>query len=165
MVLDVHDGKAMVMSLYALDAKPSNELSENVTWETCSLRAWLNSEFIDSAFSEEEQERINVTAVRADRNPDESTSPGNPTNDRVYLLSIEEALRYFRSDSELACVSTAYTMSKGAGYWANYWLRTPGTNLQHASAIETGGWVSYGGQYVEWGRYCVRPVMWIDIDQ
>ncbi|MBO7504121.1 MAG: hypothetical protein J6U38_07110 [Clostridia bacterium] len=164
-VLDVHDGKAMVMSLYALDAKPYNELSENVTWETCSLRAWLNSEFIDSAFSEEEQERINLTAVRADRNPGESTSPGNPTNDRVYLLSIEEALRYFRSDSELACVSTAYTMSKGAGYWANYWLRTPGTNLQHASAIETGGWVSYGGQYVEWGRYCVRPVMWIDIDQ
>ena len=106
-----------------------------------------------------------MTAVRADRNPGESTSPGNPTNDRVYLLSIEEALRYFRSESELACVSTAYTMSKGAGYLANYWLRTPGTNLQHASAIETGGWVSYGGQYVEWGRYCVRPVMWIDIDQ
>ena len=162
-VLDVHDGKAMVISLYALDAKPYNELSGKVTWETCSLRAWLNSEFIDTAFSEYEQERINVTAVRADRNPYNSISPGNPTNDRVYLLSAEEALRYFRKERERVCVSTAYTMSKGAGHWANYWLRTPGENLKHASIIETSGSVYSSGPYVELEFYCVRPVMWIDI--
>ena len=47
LVLEVKDGKALVISKYALDCKPYNTSSTNVTWETCSLRNWLNNDFIN----------------------------------------------------------------------------------------------------------------------
>lgn len=55
LVLEVKDGKALVISKYALDCKPYNTSSTNVTWETCSLRNWLNNDFINSAFSATEK--------------------------------------------------------------------------------------------------------------
>lgn len=49
MVLDRDGSKALLLSRYGLDAQPYNtELSE-VTWETCSLRSWLNNNFRNTA--------------------------------------------------------------------------------------------------------------------
>ncbi|MBP3696995.1 MAG: hypothetical protein J6J45_05560, partial [Clostridia bacterium] len=42
LVLDKQDGKVLVISKYALDAKPYNDEYVDVTWETCTLRSWLN---------------------------------------------------------------------------------------------------------------------------
>ena len=74
LVLEVKDGKALVISKYALDCKPYNTSSTNVTWETCSLRNWLNNDFINSAFSATEKTMIPSVKVSADKNPDYSTS-------------------------------------------------------------------------------------------
>lgn len=46
---------AYVIADQVLDAKPYNEERTDVTWETCSLRKWLNGEFYNNAFTAEEQ--------------------------------------------------------------------------------------------------------------
>ena len=63
LVLEVQNGKALLLSSLGLDVKPYHAVEENVTWETCSLREWLNNEFLNTAFSPEEQVRIHETEV------------------------------------------------------------------------------------------------------
>ena len=99
LVLEVKDGKALVISKYALDCKPYNTSSTNVTWETCSLRNWLNNDFINSAFSATEKTMIPSVKVSADKNPDYSTSSGKATQDRLFLLSVKEMNKYLSSNS------------------------------------------------------------------
>lgn len=43
LVLEKKDNKSLIISKYALDCQPYNERKENVTWETCTLRKWLNN--------------------------------------------------------------------------------------------------------------------------
>ena len=50
--------RILVISKYALDAKPYNTNWVRRTWEGCSLRKWLNGEFYSRAFSPAEPERI-----------------------------------------------------------------------------------------------------------
>ena len=51
LVLDVQEDRALLISKYLLDCKPYNTTDDHVTWETCTLRKWLNDEFINTAFS------------------------------------------------------------------------------------------------------------------
>ena len=69
-----------------------------VTWEECSIRAWLNDVFI-SSFDSSVVEKICETCVKNDDNPEYGTDGGRDTVDKVFLLSIEEAQRYFESDT------------------------------------------------------------------
>ena len=118
LVLAKEGDNALVISRYALDCQPFNTSYTDVTWETCSLRKWLNETFISTAFSSDKQKMIKSTTVTADKNPSYSTSPGNDTNDKVFLLSITEAKKHFSSDSARQCQGTAYCYAQGA-YKAN----------------------------------------------
>ena len=53
-VLDVQDGKALLLSKYVLDAKPYYTEGTDITWETCTLRTWLNNYFLNNASSQEQ---------------------------------------------------------------------------------------------------------------
>ena len=57
------DGTLVLVSKYALDVKPYNENRTDVTWETSTLRKWLNEDFYNAAFSAIEQGRILTTHV------------------------------------------------------------------------------------------------------
>nr|MCR5341287.1 DUF6273 domain-containing protein [Saccharofermentans sp.] len=85
-VLAREGNKVLVLSRYALACKPYNNKKADVTWETCSLRKWLNEDFFESAFDEEDKSCIVKTNVTADKNPEYETSQGNPTTDNVFLL-------------------------------------------------------------------------------
>ena len=61
-VLDVRSGKALLISKYALDCRKYNINYTKVTWETCDLRKWLNHDFFESAFSENERSMILTSA-------------------------------------------------------------------------------------------------------
>jgi len=41
-VFDIDGNNALLVSEYGLDAKPYNSENTDVTWENCTLRAWLN---------------------------------------------------------------------------------------------------------------------------
>ena len=53
-------------------------------WETCTLRKWLNSDFLNSVFTEDEKTKINTVLVSADKNPEFNSDPGSDTQDKVF---------------------------------------------------------------------------------
>ena len=170
-ILAKDDNKMLVISDKAIDCKPYNTSSANITWETCSLRNWLNNDFINSAFSATEKTMISSVKVSADKNPDYDTDAGNDTEDKVFLLSIEEANRYFKYDSERQCVSTEYAKANGAYTYeidgasnCFWWLRSQGGySNKSASVVNSDGTVSKYGNAVDDNRDCVRPAMWISL--
>lgn len=113
LVLDIKDDKALLISKYGLDCKPYNETKTRTTWETSDIRSWLNSDFINSAFTTDEDDMIPTITVFADPNPVYDTDPGNETQDKVFLLSIDEANKYFDSDTERECKPTEYALVNG----------------------------------------------------
>ena len=185
-VLEAEDEKALLISKYALDSVPYHTEDTGITWENCSLRAWLNSDFIGTAFTPEEQNAILVTDVDNGLLQCFSgwpTSGGNNTRDRIFLLSCAEAFRYFNvrhttkegADQNVAArVSpTAYAVSKGA-WFADYsktaeggdsgmwWLRSPGSFDREAAIVYHDG--SLSSYYASGESFCVRPAFWISLE-
>ena len=160
--------KILVISKEALDCKPYNTSDTDVTWETCTLRKWLNNDFINAAFSADERTMIPTVTVSADKNPDYSTNPGNATQDQVFLLSITEVNKYFSSDSARQCKPTDYAVANGAWESDNgncwWWLRSPGDDQADAADVTVAGVVYEYGHYVGIDTDAVRPALWIDLN-
>ena len=114
LVLAKEDNRVLVISKYALDSQLYNAEWTSVTWETCTLRTWLNETFLSNAFNPTEQSKIQATNVTADKNPWTNTDAGNDTLDKVFLLSFKEADKYFNSDTERRCAPTSYADVLGA---------------------------------------------------
>ena len=174
LVLTKENNKILVVSDKALDCKPYNQSRDYVTWETCSLRNWLNNDFINAAFTAEKRAMIPTVTVSADMNPEYNTNPGNATKDRVFLLSIVETEKYFTSDEARKCVPTEYAISNGAYTSDSYtkggkvtccwWLRSPGNSQSYAAYVLAGGSVYGYGHRVNNDYTSVRPALWISID-
>ena len=167
-VLTVEDGRALVISRYGLDAKRYNEKKARVTWETCTLRAWLNGEFYSSAFSEAEKEQIQEVRLKNANNPTRGTEGGNDTTDRIFLLSFDEAKQYFADNEARKCRPTTYATNNGARVNKDYggttwWLRSPGSIVINAAGVTTSGSVESGGYFVNDGSGSVRPAFWLDL--
>jgi hypothetical protein len=172
-ILEKQDNKILIISKYALDCQQYNTEKTDVTWETCTLRSWLNSTFIDNAFSEAEQSMIADTKVTADKNPNYSTNPGNDTTDKIFLLSINEVNKYFTTNESRKCVPTAYAIEQGAYTSDSYtsggkatcwwWLRSPGSSQDLASCVYYDGSANDLGGSVGISLVCVRPALWINL--
>ena len=189
------DGKLFLLADQNLDVMPYNEESTSVTWETCTLRSWLNgygttanacgadyvgAGFIGSAFTAAENAAIAVTDVKNPRNPRyPNVDSGAATADKVFLLSIAEAMdttygftnNYFTTNTRVA-TNTAYVASGGTtGEYtsevgeAGYWW------------LRSPGGSSYGAAHVESsGRlmdegitvdsgFAVRPALNVDLEK
>ena len=94
-ILSEEDGRILVISRYILDSQPYNVVDEEITWENCSLRTWLNNDFLNIAFSPEEQSLIQATTLSNPDNTYFGIDGGNDTVDRVFCLSVDEALQYY----------------------------------------------------------------------
>ena len=168
LVLAKEGTKILVISKYALDCKQYNTNYTDVTWEACTLRRWLNNDFINAAFSADERTMIPTVTVSADKNPDYSTNPGNATQDQVFLLSITEANKYFSSDSARQCEPTDFAVANGA--WESdsgncwLWLRSPGYGQARAARVGNDGAVYESGDNVDDVNNAVRPALWIDLN-
>jgi len=167
LVLDKEGERILVISRYGLDCQPYNEEREDVTWETCTLRGWLNDEFLNSAFSQQEKAMIPTVTVEAHENPKFDTNPGNDTIDKVFLLSVEEAEDYFSSDNVRKCEPTDYAYDKVTYVYegnCDWWLRSPGFNQYCAAVVNYDGSVYGGGFFVHTYGIAVRPVLWINLE-
>lgn len=98
-VLAVDGDNVLLISRYILDCVPYNEEKMNVTWETSSLRRWLNSDFYNIAFSSKEQERIQIVTLVNEDNQRLGTIGGNDTCDQVFCLSLSEIKKYYSFNS------------------------------------------------------------------
>lgn len=104
-VLNVNGNDAFLLADKGLDDQRYNPSSTSVTWETATIRSWLNGysassnaygtdytgkNFLDTAFGSSEQSAIKTTAVINDDNIKYGTNGGNNTNDKIFLLSESE---------------------------------------------------------------------------
>jgi len=166
-----------------MDCKNYHETYSDVTWETCTLRSWLGNQFYNTAFSAAEQSAIVTQTVVNNDNPDYNTAGGNNTNDKVYLLSIEDVTNPAYGFCEAADTysagrwvqPSAYSHARGAytynrwntGGNANcwWWLRSPGNNSYSAASVSTDGHVSKRGNYVDknFDDYVVVPALHLNL--
>lgn len=184
-VLSVEGNDAFLMADQPLDCRKysgnQNDFSIDVdyeselpaTWEDCSLRTWLNETFYQDAFSQEEGEAIQTVTVTNEDNPITGIGGGNNTEDKVYLLSLSEAVTaaYGFSTGSGESVSRAAEGTKYAekndsmdfdldSYW---WLRSPGVSQTSAVIISPSGQVGINGMPVDFAPLGVRPVLHIDL--
>ena len=181
LVLDKKENKALLISRYGLEARPyDSRMFTKVTWEDCSLRAWLNDEFANWAFTNEEYNAILLTDIDNSKSQGYwRTDGGNNTQDKIFLLSYVEANQYFGviyqgreivearvSPTEHAIIQRAFTSSdnitsegKSAGSW---WLRSPGSSQSEALYVTSNG--SIYAFNVDFLTCCVRPALWVNLD-
>ena len=151
-ILDVQNGRALLLREYLLELIPYHNTFADVTWETSDIRQWLNNEFYNG-FTSDEQAKIAETNIINNDNPLHGTPGGNDTIDKIFLLSLDEVTKYFdRSDREIALFETG-----DAGTW---WLRSPGNRANRAAIFQFGG-PNSGGGAVNVRRAGTRPAMWI----
>ena len=163
LVLKNDGSKALLISKYALDCQQYNTSRTNVTWETCTLRKWLNGTFISNAFSHEEQAMILST-----------TTESADTKDRVFLLSTTEAGKYFSSDSTRQCQGTAYCFAQGGDQDSDgrcsWWLRSPDYFSRDCVSIVNNYGVAGCQPYHVTRKLpfsddiTVRPALWINLE-
>jgi hypothetical protein len=208
LVLEVQDGKALLLSEYALYFldhdrnryhgvyEPDLSLKEKyakyaTSWADCDLRAYLNGEFYDS-FGADEQARIMDThnenqnnqwwydramASGADGWIPYAPEGGADTTDKIFILSLEEVVRYLgdsgqlanRPDDDTYMIDDQFNEERvvqvlNGGYSVPWWLRSPGMMNYKAAVVSPDGYIMIGGSDV-WSDSCkARPAMWVNLE-
>ena len=138
------DGVTLLMKDNLMN-KAYNDSYTNVTWETSSLRTYLNEDFYNR-FSADDKAKIALTHNTNPNNPDYNTSGGNETDDYIYLLSIAEANALDDINSSI----------RANGSW--WWLRSPGYASDGAAFVIEDGYVYTVGRDVDY-EDGVRPAL------
>lgn len=183
-VLEVTGNKALLLSDIALDDQKYNASLSKVTWEVATIRGWLNENFLNSAFSNEEQTAIDLTELDNESNPYYGSDGGNDTSDKVFFLKASDAytskaishgfVKVFRTyDEARRCKSSDYakamgirsdtsSLNQGNCFW---WIRTPGEINRVAVCVKPDGWFGRNGYGVADDYVGVRPALVLDLSK
>ena len=205
-VLDRDDNKALLLSQYAIKEMVYNDEIENISelserniidWERSQVRSYLNNDFYNTTFNDEEKKMIinsylenagelfvlNEGLGRYLYNSKYST---NGTQDKIFVLSKDEIIKYFYNGIYDNDVSNRLPKklgtklisgnSKQDGNNFHYWTRTEtifskyyqlmgkqySSDERKVYAVNSNQMASY--IYQEWPNmeYAVRPAMWVE---
>lgn len=169
LVLDIKDGKALLISKYGLDCIPDYSEEEYVgAWRAKTIRTWLNNDFFNNTFSNSEKSIIFTVNVTSDLSFTDDIDGRIITRDNIFLLSIYEAKKFFKSDFERKCKPTAYAIKNGAYvkkdsgncYW---WLRSFRENDWHTPyVLDDGSILENGSSGLV--QNVVRPALWVKLN-
>ena len=173
-VLDIDNGKALILSEKTLTGMAYNAESMEMTWQDSGIRQFLNGPFYDENFNAEEKAQIAETTVVNDINPWYSMSGGDDTVDKLFLLSLKEVVIYFGDSGhfadrpEQAFIDDAYNGARiadssdtGEPSW--WWLRSPGSLSINAALVSPDGFIRVSGVWIVDNNSGVRPALWLDI--
>ncbi len=155
---DEENQKVLLITKDVLFEGKYNEEKEKVTWETCSLRNWLNTEFYNNAFNDEERALIIYSKLLNEDHPSGHVDGGNDTEDYVFLLSYYEAKDYFTG--ELHADATYPD-----GHRTRWWLRTIAEYSYGTLLVNEEGYIMKGGGDVNSEGKGIRPAVWVDISE
>ena len=144
----------LVTSEKGLECKPFHESYCPVTWIDCSLRRWLDDDFYNFAF--EENERSLILPARVDNN----YCPA--TEDRIFLLSVDEAEKLFAGDDDRRALAADFAVAKGVNThdgFCSWWLRSRGSCEVNAADVDVAGLICSGGGNVTYRFSAVRPAL------
>ena len=162
-ILETQKDKCLLLSKKGIEAKAFDNSQATTSWGSSALREWLNDDFLNNAFSEEELKDILATRVSnssSQGNKNWNPKPGQDTEDKVFLLSYAEAMHYLPSADERVCQPTEFALAKGAsaGQW---WLRSPGKEINSIAGVNRDG--SYTSFHADMSSIMVRPCLWMDL--
>lgn len=195
-VLESSGDSVLLMADNAIDCRQYSTNTEKYSWSDSPMRVWLNGlsdraangytcgngGFLYTAFSEEERSDILTSTVHTEDNNlwGESIPGGKDVNDKVFLLSISEAMNsdYGFAPDAMTLSSTrrleptdyAFAMGTWLGtygkYYGNCWwmLRTSGDYREKMALIYNTGQVYKEGYYVNTPYYGVVPAMRVKVD-
>ncbi|MDK2866529.1 MAG: hypothetical protein PWP38_844 [Clostridiales bacterium] len=187
-VLDIQNNTALIITEDIIEQRAYHDAYKDITWAECALRKYLNGEFYDKFTATDKSRIIPVL----NKNPDNQwygSKGGADTQDSVFLLSIEEAVCKYFSDSS----SKLYNRGKNQRYWferkdennskriarleANkggiwwWWLRSPGRVNVKAVYIHGDGNIGIQGNNILKGNISdgkctggVRPALWLRLE-
>ncbi len=160
-------GRVLLITEYVIEDIAYLQGGGNTTWAECTLRSWLNGEFIDAAFTVDEQRFLVETMLMTPGSTKYQTRGGSPTTDRVFCLSIEELQKYFRCMPERKTTATAHALEEGVsefGGGAHWWSRSPGRYQDNIAYVTPAGNIDLYGINVGRENYMgVRPAMWVSM--
>ena len=163
-VLNVDGNDAYLVTDDVICKKPYNNVEEEITWKDCSLRKWLNDDFYNSTFSDEEKSIILPKTVKNGNKFFDITQPD--TTDTVTLLSLEDVTNPeygFLNAYFVPEVSRVVPDSDGDGLL--WWTRSSGLSLNGVTTVTHNGALVEEGYSVENIDVCVRPAIHIDISK
>lgn len=166
-VLARQNNKALLLSKYILDEQSYSITNAYQTWANCILREWLNNNFYNSAFDENEKRIITkryLTSVDVSGFKDSNENSLTGLYDYVFILDHNELENYFKIDEGLEVTPNAIGKNTKRLKVSSYWVR--GSTGIYNSALD------YGASYVtDEGFYDfifasnqlgIRPAIWVD---
>lgn len=166
-VLERGDNGLLLLSLRGLDVQPYAP-GLYPTWAASPIRDWLNGDFLNTAFTADEQALIASVTNSTDNYVSELGAylGGPDSTEQIFLLSYGELLRYFPEKADRLCLPTDYALHAGAATKANggceWWLRTPGDHHGQCSRVMPSGAVSPKTPAKK-PDVCVRPALWLTL--
>lgn len=164
-VLHYENSEAFLLADAILDSQPYHSENEEIDWKKSSIRAWLNNEFINKAFSNEENKAINTVELINKDNSKYGTQGGKNTSDKLFLLSLsevdetEESKEYgFWDKKTRKCKNDNF--SEETYFW---WLRSPGNSSHDAAGVYYYGWVFGYGYDVQEPAGGIRPALYLNL--
>ena len=174
-VLEKQEGKRLLFAKDLLDKKQYNAIYKSITWEESDLRTWLNTDFLQTAFTEEEQAAILLTDVDnspAQSHPNYKATSGNNTQDKIFLISYAEATTYFTDNESRRSAPTDYAIAQGVKYDRAYeidgrpcgmwWLRSAGDRQWRVMISYFWGKLNY--TFAKKDVVGIRPMLWVDLN-
>lgn len=153
-VLSNTDGELFVMAQTILDSRVYNQSNVSSTWETSTMRSWLNSEFYDNAFTIDEKSKIKISELINADNLFNATPGGNNTSDKLFLLAFDDMVNTaygfsLGTSANPAREAQGTDYSKSCGLFVNanapylgnsyWWLRSPGLSAVTAAYVDKNG--------------------------
>jgi len=176
---DLENGKILLLSDKIVEKHNYHDEREEITWADCELQKYLNDPIGDflSQFTPEDIMRIEDTHVITNDNPWFTISNGgSPINNKIFLLSIEEVVRYFGDSGQLEkpqndyAIIDAYSKYRrakgfdGASSW--WWLRSPGYYNSYVASVYNDGYILVSGNLsndISAGGGGIRPALWLKL--
>ena len=155
-VLQVDGDNAFLLADSVLEKKQFNKVDEIITWEKCTLRKWLNEDFLESSFDAKEKNAI----IKSN----DENSAEKENEDYIFILSETEVLneKFGFASSYLCATNTRYANYTDDGEYAgSWWIRSINRNDNTPYEIISNGCVSSGSCVDQIGG--VRPALHINL--
>jgi len=166
--------KLLLLAENVISLQKYHNIFEPVTWANSSARKYLNTRFYAN-FTPQEQARILETHLLSHPNPWYSVDGGAGTADKIFLLSVEEVVKYFGDSRQLTNPQNRFFIDDGfndmrrayLGSLPSRWvLRTPGSLSNFVTTVTNEGKIAITGDFVnrpstELFTVGLRPAMWV----
>jgi len=186
-IIDIKDDRILILTDKIIEQRDFHDKKEDVTWEHSEIRNFLNQEFLER-FNDSDRKRIVPTLNQNANNPWYASFGGNDTLDSVFLLSLDEVVRYYFGDSSRLLDHP----KKNQRYWFDrkdennikrraqfidspwwWWTRTPGKNNRVFTYVHGNGNIGIQGNGIskttfktlhyktQSNKGGVRPALWL----